>query len=128
MHFAVTEEAGKGRRVVLPKLDLQPALRLLITLVCEAPHSTEHVLRYVEDDEFWHDRLSLSGTRCESDVTSDKRPGAGEGSGPSLQMRVPQGPRMDHIRPDCRVTGTSTPPAAAARRTASSNSVSAAPT
>src|SRR5947199_10743086 len=100
MHFAVAEEAGEGRRVVLPKLDLQPALRLLVTLVCEAPHAIEHIMRHVEDDEFWHGPVTGADRQCGSDVISNKRPGAGEGSASSRQMRVPQGPGMDHVWPD----------------------------
>ena len=36
---------SEGRRIVPPKLDLEPALCLLVALVCEAAHAIEHLLR-----------------------------------------------------------------------------------
>src|SRR5204863_5713811 len=61
------------------------------------------------------DRLPGAERHYGSDVTSDKRPGAGEGSAPSLQMRIPQRPGINHARPDLQGDRSSTAPAAATK-------------
>src|SRR5215472_3254481 len=88
MHLTVAQEARKGWRVVLPKLDLEPVLRLLVALVGEVPHAAEHVVRYVEDHEFSHQMLRSTAQRSR-DVLSYKRSSAREGLAPSIQMSIP---------------------------------------
>ena len=73
---------------MLPKLAFQPVLRLLVAFVGEVPHAAEHVVRHVQDHEFSHQMLRSVAQRSR-DVISDKQSSAGEGSAPSIQMRVP---------------------------------------